>query len=122
MKFGKGIYLLLGIMFVSVIIYACNVSDVITSDNFDKKKWKAMHGSLATQNPRVRMVSDLKANYLKPGMSQSEVEALLGYADRIKNHQYHYRLGMGELSVDYSYLTLIYDDDGRLRQILSAKS
>jgi hypothetical protein len=120
MKSGKRIYLLLGFMLVSMVFYACGVDDMITADHFDQKKWKAMHGSLAARNPRVKMLSDLKENYLKPGMSQSEVEALLGHADRIKHHHYLYRLGMGELSIDYSYLTLIYDDTGRLMEIRSA--
>jgi hypothetical protein len=122
MKSGKRMYLLLGFILVSVVLYACDVDGLITANQFDQKKWKSMHGSLVVQNPRVKMLRDLKANYLKPGMSQSEVEALLGHADRIKHRQYLYRLGMGKLSIDYSYLTLIYDDNGRLREIRSAQS
>jgi hypothetical protein len=105
-----------------MVINACNVENTLTADYFNQTKWKAMHGSLATKNPREKMVTDLKTNYLKLGMSQPEVEALLGFADRINHHQYLYRLGIGEFSADYSYLTLIYDDDGTLIEIRNAQS
>jgi hypothetical protein len=107
----------LSIAMALAIFSACNMDDALTSSHFDQQAWKAMHGSLVIQNPRTKMVEDLKTNYLKTGMSQSEVEALLGKADRIKDHQYLYRLGMRKFSEDYSYLTLIYDDHGTLKEI-----
>jgi hypothetical protein len=122
MRIFNGIYLPLGVLLVSIIFYACNLDGSIASGDFDPKRWKAMYGSLATQNPRGKMLGDLRENYLKPGMIQSEVEALLGHADRVKNHHYLYRLGTGKFSVDYNYLTLIYDSDGRLKEIRYAQS
>jgi hypothetical protein len=98
------------------------MEDTLTSNHFDEKTWKFMHGSLVAQNPRAEMIEDLKRNHLKTGMSQSDVEAILGKADRINNHQYLYRLGMGEFSVDYSFLTLIYDGNGKLKEIHYGRS
>lgn len=118
----NAIYLVLGILFLSIVFYACNMDDAITSHHFNQQIWKAMRGSLATENPRRKMVDDLKANYLKTGIDKSEVLALLGHADRINNHQHLYRLGMREFSVDYSYLTLIYDAEGRLMEIRYAQA
>ncbi|MGD8913844.1 MAG: hypothetical protein PVI97_02085 [Candidatus Thiodiazotropha sp.] len=119
---GKSKTLPLSLFMALTIFSACNMDDALTSNHFDPQTWKAMHGSLVIQNPRTKMVEDLKTNYLKTGMSQSEVETLLGKADRIKSHQYLYRLGMRKFSDDYSYLTLIYDDHGKLKEIRYARS
>jgi hypothetical protein len=112
----------LSIFIAFTIFSACNMDDALTTNHFDQQTWKAMHGSLVIQNPRTKMVEDLKTNYLKTGMSQSEVETLLGKADRIKNHQYLYRLGMEKFSENYRYLKLIYDDNGKLKEIRYARS
>ncbi|MEW8037670.1 MAG: hypothetical protein AB2817_16545 [Candidatus Thiodiazotropha sp.] len=55
-------------------------------------------------------------------MPQSQVEALLGKADRIINNRHLYRIGTGEFSVDYSFFALRYDDKGRLKEIVSTRS
>jgi hypothetical protein len=98
------------------------MDDALTTNHFDQQTWKALHGSLVIENPRAKMVDDLKTNYLKTGMSQVEVETLLGKADRIRNNQDLYRLGMGEFSHDYRFLTLIYNDEGKLKEILYSQS
>jgi hypothetical protein len=101
---------------------ACDLDDVLTINHFDQKAWKALHGSLVIENPRAKMVDDLKTNYLKAGMSQVDVETLLGKADRVRNKQFLYRLGMGKFSENYSFLTLIYDDKDKLIEILNGQS
>jgi hypothetical protein len=89
---------------------------------FDEVIWKAQLGSQAADNPRAKMLVDLKENYIKIGMMQTEVEAILGKADRMRNGQHLYRLGMGRFAADYSYLALVYDEVGRLKAVLDARS
>ncbi|MBT2971010.1 MAG: hypothetical protein B6D72_16940 [gamma proteobacterium symbiont of Ctena orbiculata] len=114
--------LVLSGMIAVAVIASCGMESSSTANGFNQKTWKAMYGSLEFDNPRAKMVMDLKENHLKPGMPQSQVEALLGKADRILNNRHLYRLGMGKFSVDYSFLALIYDDMGTLRQIASTRS
>jgi hypothetical protein len=97
-------------------------SDIRNIKHFDETIWKSFQGSQEIKNPRAKMVADLKANYLKVGMKRAEVEAILGEADRISNGQYLYRLGMGQYSVDYSYMALAYNDVDILTAILSTRS
>jgi hypothetical protein len=113
------LYLLLTVF---TFLSACDLDDVLTTNHFDQKAWKALHGSLVIENPRAKMVDDLKTNYLKAGMSQVDVEALLGKADRIRNKQFLYRVGISKFSTDYSFLTLIYDDKDKLKEILNGQS
>jgi hypothetical protein len=125
-KHTQIILLVLSLAIVISNFSACSEEETAKStgkvNRFDQTLWKAQLGSQATDNPRGKMLRDLKDQHLKIGMSQSEVEAVLGKADRIRNGQYLYRLGMGQYSVDYSYLALVYDEEGRLKAILDARS
>ncbi|MET0052834.1 MAG: hypothetical protein ABW095_17365 [Candidatus Thiodiazotropha sp.] len=93
-----------------------------TGAAFNPQEWKAYAQSQEADNPRAAMVSDLKTRYLKPGMTRVQVEALLGPADRERNGQFLYRLGMGRFSADYSYLAIVYDSSGRLTEMLDTRS
>jgi hypothetical protein len=119
---SKSKFLPLAILAALMILSACCMDEALSTNYFDQKTWKALHGSLVIENPRAKMVEDLKINYLKTGMSQVEVETLLGKADRIRNKQNLYRLGMSEFSEDYRFLTLIYDAKGNLKEILYSQS
>jgi hypothetical protein len=123
---GKKLVLLLSIAMTIVNFSACSEEGSETGNTvfspFDQVVWKSMHGSEEVDNPRAKMVKDLKVHHLKIGMSQAEVEEILGKADRLRNGQHLYRLGMGQFSVDYSYLALVYDDAGKLTAILDARS
>lgn len=122
----KQYMLVLGVAMTILNFSACSqeetANDTGVMTQFDQQAWKAMQGSQVADNPRARMVKDLKANHLKIGMTRAEVETILGEADRTRNGQYLYRLGMGRYSADYSYLALLYDDTGRLTAILDTRS
>ena len=49
---------------------------------FNKHVWKR-HVAYCTKSPRGRMVEEVAATYLRPGMSMSSARALLGPADEI---------------------------------------
>lgn len=49
--------------------------------HFDRSIWLA-HAHEGGDNPRLKMVSDLRANYLHPGKTQKEVVALLGMPEQ----------------------------------------
>ena len=118
--------LVLSIAVVSLNLTACSedeaVNDMGSVSLFNQTTWKAQSGSQEADNPRAMMVADLKANHLRTGMTRSEVEVLLGKADRERNGQYLYRLGMGKYSADYSYLALVFDENGKLKEIVSTRS
>jgi hypothetical protein len=48
---------------------------------FNRQQWIALAGKGGMDNPRQRMVKDLRQRYLKPGMTRQEVRHLLGKPD-----------------------------------------
>lgn len=84
---------------------------------FSGTVWRSLAGKGRMDNPRQRMVKDLRARYLKPGMTRQQVRQLLGKPD-YGSHEREvdsYFLGVwGFMSVDATVLEVRYDKAGRV--------
>jgi hypothetical protein len=83
------------------------------ANSFDSSKWKALRNSSERDNPRSRMLGDLKKE-LKPGMTQAEVVALLGEPETKEGARYIYAIGASAFGVDYEYFVVEFDANGKL--------
>ena len=64
-------------------------------DKFDSRQWEVGAATLGEteRGSRSRMVPDLMANYLKPGITRKEVRALLGAPDFVESSpMYEYQV------------------------------
>ncbi|MCU0707964.1 MAG: outer membrane protein assembly factor BamE [Pirellula sp.] len=86
---------------------------------FDRELWHRFHEDDDPDNPRASMVTDLQWNYLKKGMTRSDVEELLGTPDFEKRDDvYSYNLGMWSgHRMDYDSLDIHFDADGKLADV-----
>lgn len=82
------------------------------SGRFDSEVWKAHASQDERDNPRAGMLADLRPR-LRPGMSRTEVEGLLG-AGAGDGVRVSYALGMAAYGADYEYFVIEYDAAGRL--------
>jgi len=83
------------------------------SPGFDPARWQAQRNSEAHDNPRGAMVSDLMQR-LHPGMTRSEVLALLGEPETQDGARFTYALGASAYGIDYEFFVIEFDGDGRL--------
>ena len=78
---------------------------------FDQQEWLETATGLNTgtinpqHNPRERMVKDVMAHHLKPGMSAAAVKALLGPPDGYIVHDFMYMVGWSFLDPDCLVVT-----------------
>lgn len=86
---------------------------------FNASDWK--NEDLVYGDPPVRaaMLDDLMTNQLRTGMSQADVEALLGPptdTEKFAEHDLVYWVGeeQGFIALDSRWLVLDFDDDGGL--------
>jgi hypothetical protein len=80
---------------------------------FDSDRWKALRNSDARENPRARMLGDLK-DRLRQGMTRDEVVALLGEPETKEGVRFVYAIGTSAFGVDYEYFVVEFDVDGKL--------
>ncbi len=59
------------------------------------------------------MISDLQDNYLRVGMSEDEVLALLGEPDSRTDRRFRYSVGAFPFSADYSWVFVRFDEAGK---------
>ena len=105
-----------GLFFISQIgIYA-------TSDyeedklKFDKKLWTInWHKYQSDENERHYMLNDLVNSHLTIGMDSVEIKELLGKPER--DFGFSYNLGLYRSGLDPTFLILVFDDKGKLKQI-----
>jgi hypothetical protein len=83
------------------------------ANSFDSGKWKALRNSKERDNPRARMVGELKQQ-LRPGMTQDEVVTLLGEPEIKEGARYIYAIGASAFGVDYEYFVVEFDTSGKL--------
>lgn len=104
-----------------LLLFRC---DYRNGARFDHEKWRSYtsdpHAGWPEECTRGAMVSDLQSRYLRPGVEQKTVEALLGPADfegRTKKTCREYILGMcSGLQMDFDGLFVCYDADGGLTE------
>jgi hypothetical protein len=83
------------------------------ANSFDTSKWKALRNSKERDNPRSRMVGELKQQ-LRQGMTQNDVVALLGEPEIKEGTRYIYAIGASAFGVDYEYFVVEFDASGKL--------
>lgn len=84
-----------------------------TAGGFDSDKWKALRSSTERDNPRSRMLGDLKKE-LRQGMTRDAVVALLGEPEIKEGARYVYAIGASAFGVDYEYFVIEFDAGGNL--------
>jgi hypothetical protein len=83
------------------------------ANSFDAGKWRALRNSKERENPRSRMVGELKQE-LREGMTQAEVVALLGEPEIKEGARYLYAIGASAFGVDHEYYAVEFDAGGKL--------
>jgi len=116
------VVLVIGPCFAFLVFAAPDVTDRIdpfAGRQFDRDLWNELHGSEEPNNPRGKMVGDLRSRHLEAGMSREAVEELLGKPDwATYEYVWQYNLGMySGYRIDYDSLDIHFDDDGRLSHI-----
>ena len=101
------------------LLYAFNTTSGIMpvfQRRFDRDKWVASAKFPSPDNPRGRMVLDLKVRYLRKGLTPAEVIALLGPPEhKIGDIEYSYQLGMWTgFRMDYDTLDVRFSGSGGL--------
>lgn len=89
---------------------------MIAAQTFDAQKWKAQRGNPSHNNPRIGMVSGAK-KLLRTGMTQDEVGALLGEPEGKSATRWQYDLGASPYGVDFEYLVIEFDEQGRVLRV-----
>lgn len=81
---------------------------------FNRQHWIGLANKGGVDNPRQRMVKDLRRRYLKPGMTRQQVRHLLGKPDygRLSSDADSYFIGAD--GIDGISLDVRYDRVGRL--------
>lgn len=98
-------------------------SDMNDAQAFDTQQWSEGKRDSAFYERRHRMANELlKQELLKPGMSREDVVALLGKPD--DNRQpgvLRYTLGSA-YGADIDYLTVFFDEGGRVKSARITRS
>ena len=84
-----------------------------SNDRFNAEAWQRSSGTDYKDNTRCQMVHDLMDNYLNVGLSRAEVFDLLGNPS--EESVVNVPVGVCDFGVDYSYLTLTFDESGKLK-------
>ena len=113
---------LLSVLLFALFVYLLFFTDVISfrGADFDKKIWsEAPNINQGIDCIRGEMYTDLKNNYLKKGISITEVKDLLGNTEYSKYSNYtnclDYELGMcSRLRVDYDSMLVCFDDKDKV--------
>ncbi|WP_125932201.1 hypothetical protein [Thiosocius teredinicola] len=95
------------------LLGGCGQSDVPHGRPFDSAVWKSERNSNELQPRRQHMISDLQDNYLRVGMSEDEVLALLGEPDSRTDRRFRYSVGAFPFSADYSWVFVRFDEAGK---------
>ena len=82
------------------------------SGQFESAAWQSERGDYDDDNSRLYMISDLKLNHLKVGMSQRSVEQLLGEPDSTREASSVYSLGVSPYGIDSEFFVIKYDAGG----------
>lgn len=91
--------------------------------DFQSALWKSTPATHDFTSIRIRMVDDLLESHPLVGLSRTEVEALLGPADKtpyFRNFDLVYMLGpeRGFIAIDSEWLLIQLDPDGRVSQAI----
>jgi len=81
---------------------------------FNPRIWTEQHGSEVRNNPRRAMTTQLESEILRPGMSRSDVRAVLGAPERTEPRADVYLVGASPLGIDYEMYIIEYDDTDRV--------
>lgn len=99
---------LLALALLLSLLVACAANNQFKAD-----VWQRSSGTDHKDNTRCQMVHDLMDNHLRVGMSRMEVKDLLG--DLTEEAVVNVTVGVCDFGVDYYYLTLTFDEAGRLQ-------
>ena len=83
--------------------------------NFDKATWIGD----STGEQRRQMLDDVLAQHVRVGMARTEIHALLGAPDYVKERRETYRLGKSDWDIDeeLEYLAIVYSTDGNAETV-----
>lgn len=81
--------------------------------SFSRERWIAEGRGPGTENDRNQMLDEVRPRLL-PGMARTEVIAALGPPDSGSAERITYDLGTTPFGVDYHYLHIAFDGEGRL--------
>jgi hypothetical protein len=94
---------------------------IFRTSSFDETKWHSLNkvGTKDSSCYRGGMAHDIKTNVLRVGLTEAEVETLLGPPDHITETETHaYFLGMcSGLRIDFDTLDIHFDSEGRLLKV-----
>ena len=90
----------LALLLASLTVAACQ-----EQRGFDPQKWKADAGCPSHESDRRGMISHLEEAYLRSGMSELEVIALLGEPEERRDVTFIYCLGRGFIDYDSFHIT-----------------
>jgi hypothetical protein len=77
----------------------------INEEKYRENKW---------YSPRIKMIADLRKNYLKKGMSQTAVRELLGEPLKKQDDLLVYPIGARMNRIDPDFLEIYFDLNGHL--------
>ncbi len=84
-----------------------------SNNRFNAEVWQRSSGTDYKDNTRCQMVHDLMDNYLHVGLSRAEVFDILG--NSTEESVVNVPVGVCDFGVDYYYLTLTFDEAGKLK-------
>jgi hypothetical protein len=94
---------------------------IFRASSFNETKWQSLNkvGTKDSSCYRGGMAHDIKTNVLRVGLTEAEVEKLLGPPDHITESETHeYFLGMcSGLRIDFDTLDIHFDSEGRLLKV-----
>lgn len=107
-----GIGAIMYFMLISLLVAQPYISNFFNRTDFNSERWKNWEESVDTASLRWNMVDDLKKSHKLIGLTTTEVQNLLGKADRInRNGEWSYNLGMAGHGIDTGTLTITFKSD-----------
>ena len=93
---------------------------IFRTSSFDQAEWQALNGRTGDFSCyRGGMASDIQTKILRPGLSKSQVEKLLGSPDISKVGVHEYALGMcSGLRIDLDTLDVHFNAEDRIEKVL----
>lgn len=92
---------------------------IFRTSAFNGAEWKSLNKNTADSSCyRGGMAHDIRTNILHKGLTQAEVEKLLGAPDSTKNEVHSYFLGMcSGLRIDFDTLDVHFTPAGKLLEV-----
>lgn len=102
---------------IALAVFILYMRSIFGTDDyaFSRERWVAEGREPAPENDRNQMLSEVEPR-LQPGITAARVDEILGPPDNVSEDKrtITYELGLTPFGVDYHYLHIAFDAQGRL--------